>query len=233
MAANKLNILEPSVNNMCVRVFVRAAGLDFEEENVWGQTTGPEYLAKYPVHLTPTLEEEGLPRGTLGESCAIMAYLCNKHELTQFYPADAGERAMVDNAMFYLIGTFYPLLTRATYPTLQFPQYAGEVGTSEADAEMKAKAQKDAEAALADPLEAFRSFFLDDRKFVGGDEPSIADLRWVATLEFLRAIDYDFPAWTEDYMRRVEEALGEAYTGPAQDVRGYIASVKPAEQPAS
>jgi glutathione S-transferase len=222
MAANKLNILEPSVNNMCVRVFVRAAGLDFEEENVWGQTTGPEYLAKYPVHLTPTLEEEGLPKGTLGESCAIMAYLCNKHGLTQFYPADPGERAMVDNA-----------LTRATYPTLQFPQYAGEVGTSEADAEMKAKAQKDAEAALADPLEAFRSFFLDDRKFVGGDEPSIADLRWVATLEFLRAIDYDFPAWTEDYMRRVEEALGEAYTGPAQDVRGYIASVKPAEQPAS
>ena len=233
MAANKLNILEPSVNNMCVRVFVRAAGLDFEEENVWGQTTGPEYLAKYPVHLTPTLEEDGLPKGTLGESCAIMAYLCNKHGLTQFYPADPGERAMVDNAMFYLIGTFYPLLTRATYPTLQFPQYAGEVGTSEADAEMKAKAQKDAEAALADPLEAFRSFFLDDRKFIGGDHPSIADLRWVATLEFLRAIDYDFPAWTEDYMRRVEEALGEAYTGPAQAVRGYIASVKPAEQPAS
>jgi glutathione S-transferase len=233
MAANKLNILEPSVNNMCVRVFVRAAGLDFEEENVWGQTTSSEYLAKYPVHLTPTLEEEGLPKGTLGESCAIMAYLCNKHGLTQFYPADAGERAMVDNAMFFLIGTFYPLLTRATYPTLQFPQYAGEVGTSEADADMKAKAQKDAEAALADPLEAFRSFFLDDRKFIGGDHPSIADLRWVATLEFLRAIDYAFPAWTEDYMRRVEEAFGEAYTGPAQDVRGYIASVKPAAQPAS
>jgi glutathione S-transferase len=134
--------------------------------------------------------------------------------------------------MFYLIGTFYPLLTRATYPTLQFPQYPGEVGTSEADAGMKAKAQKDAEAALADPLEAFRSFFLDDRKFIGGDQPSIADLRWVATLEFLRAIDYDFPAWTEDYMRRVEDALGDAYTGPAQDVRGYIASVKPAGQPA-
>ena len=28
---------------------------------------------------------------------------------------------MVDNAMFYLIGTFYPLLTRATYPALGFP----------------------------------------------------------------------------------------------------------------
>jgi glutathione S-transferase len=217
---------------MCVRVFVRAADLDYEEENVWGQTTGPEYLAKYPVHLTPTLEEEGLPKGTLGESCAIMAYLCNKHDLTQFYPADPGERAMVDNAMFYLIGTFYPLLTRATYPTLQFPQYPGEVGTSDADDDMKAKAQKDAEAALAEPLEAFRSFFLDGRQFIGGGQPSIADIRWVATLEFLRAIDYDFPAWTEEYMRRVEDALGEAYSGPAQDVRAYIASVKPAAQPA-
>src|SRR5512133_2624558 len=153
MATTKLNILEPSVNNLCVRVLVRAAGLDFEEENVWGQTTGPEYLSKYPVHLTPTLEEEGLPKGTLGESCAIMAYLCNKHGLTQFYPTDPGERAMVDNAMFYLIGTFYPLLTRATYPALGFGQYPGEVGTSAADADMKAKAQQDAEAALAEPLE--------------------------------------------------------------------------------
>ena len=76
------------------------------------------------------LEEEGLPRGTLGESCAIMAYLCNKHGLDQFYPEDPGKRAMVDNAMFYLIGTFYPLVTRATYPVLGFAQYPGEVGTA-------------------------------------------------------------------------------------------------------
>ena len=32
---------------------------------------------------------------------------------------------MVDSAMFYLIGTLYPLVARATYPTLGFPQYAG------------------------------------------------------------------------------------------------------------
>src|SRR5919197_5094686 len=178
MAANTLNILKPSVNNLTVRIFMRAAGLDFEELDVWGQTTTPEYMAKYPAHLTPMLEEEGLPRGALGESCAIMAYLCNKHGLDQFYPRDPAQRAMVDNAMFYLIGTFYPLLTRATYPTLGFPQYAGEVGTSDADDEMKAKAQKDAEAALADPLDVYRAFFLDGKAFIGGDGPSIADIRW-------------------------------------------------------
>jgi glutathione S-transferase len=226
MAANTLNILTPSVNNLTVRIFVRAAGLDFEEVDVWGKTTEPEYLAKYPAHLTPMLEEEGLPRGYLGESCAIMAYLCNKHGLEQYYPSDPGRRAMIDNAMFYLIGTFYPLLARATYPTLGFPQYAGEVATSEADDEMKAKAAKDAEAALAEPLEVFHTFFMDGKPFIGGDHPSIADIRLAATLEFLRSIDYDFPPWAEEFMSRMESTLGDAYSEPAADVRGFVASVK-------
>ena len=226
MAANTLNILKPSVNNLTVRIFVRAAGLDFEELDVWGKTTTPEYLAKYPAHLTPMLEEEGLPRGALGESCAIMQYLCNKHGLDQFYPTDPAQRAMVDNAMFYLIGTFYPLLTRATYPALGFGQYPGEVATSGADDDMKAKAQRDAEAALAEPLDVFRSFFLDGKQFIGGDSPSIADIRLAATLEFLNAIDYEFPRWATEYMTAMESALGEAYSEPAADVRGYIASVK-------
>ena len=226
MAANTLNILKPSVNNLTVRIFVRAAGLEFEEQDVWGRTTAPEYLEKYPAHLTPMLEEEGLPRGTLGESCAIMAYLCNKHGLDRFYPTDPGRRAMVDNAMFYLIGTFYPLLTRATYPALGFPQYPGEVATSEADDAAKAKAQADAEAALAEPLDVYRTFFLAGQPFIGGDTPSIADIRLAATLEFLRAIDYAFPEWAEDYMRRMEETLGDAYSEPVADVRGYVESVK-------
>jgi glutathione S-transferase len=219
---NTLNILKPSVNNLTVRIFVRAADLDFEEVDVWGQTTSPEYLAKYPAHLTPMLETDGLPRGTLGESCAIMAYLCNKHGLDRFYPSDPGERAMVDNAMFYLIGTFYPLVTRATYPALGFPQYPGEVGTSEADDAMKQKAVDDATAALADPLEVYNSFFIGDKQFIGGDSPCIADFRFAATLEFLRAIDYELPAWAEDYMQRMESTLGDAYSEPVADVRGYI-----------
>ena len=41
MAAHTLNILTPSVNNLTARIFVRAAGLDFEEKDVWGKTTEP------------------------------------------------------------------------------------------------------------------------------------------------------------------------------------------------
>ena len=226
MAENTLSVLLPSVNNLTARIFVRAAGLDFEETDVWGNKSTPEFLAKDPADLTPLLEEAGLPKGALWESCAIMQYLCNKHDLDRFYPKDPGERAMVDSAMFYLVGTFYPLVARATYPTLGFPQYPGEVATSEAGDDMKAKAQKDAEEALAGPLDAFRAWFLEGRTFVGGDHPSIADMRWAATLEFLRGIDYEFPAWAEEYMSAVESTLGEAYSEPAADVRGFVGLAK-------
>jgi glutathione S-transferase len=227
VADNTISILKPSVNNLTVRVFVRAAGLDFEEVDVWGKKSTPEFLAKDPADLTPLLEEAGLPRGSLWESCAIMQYLCNRHGLDRFYPTDPGERAMVDSAMFYLTGTLYPLLARATYPALSFGQYPGEVATAEgADDAMKAKAQADAEAALAGPLDAYRVWFFAGRPFIGGDAPSIADIRLAATLEFLRAIDYELPAWAEEFMAAIEAALGEAYSEPAADVRGYVEHVK-------
>jgi glutathione S-transferase len=226
MATNTLSILKPSVNNLTTRILVRAARLDYEELDVWGKKSTPEFLAKDPADLTPLLEESGLPKGSLWESCAIMQYLCNKHGLDEFYPSDPGERAMVDSAMFYLTGTLYPLLARATYPALGFGQYPGEVATSDADDDMKAKARKDAEAAIAGPLEVYRAWFLDGKTFIGGDTPSIADMRLAATLEFLRAIDYDFPAWAEEYMTAIETTLGEAYSEPAADVRGYIDYVR-------
>jgi glutathione S-transferase len=63
---------------------------------------------------------------------------------------------------------------------------------------------------------------MDGRRFIGGDHPSIADIRLAATLEFLHAVDYDFPTWTTEYMDAVEEALGSAYTEPAADVRAFV-----------
>jgi glutathione S-transferase len=228
MADITLHILKPSVNNLTARIFVRAAGLDFEEVDVWGKTTTPEFLAMNPAHLTPTMETQGLPRGAMWESCAIMQYLCNTHDelAERFYPKEPGERAMIDSAMCYLLATLYPLVARATYPVLNFPQYPGEVGTSDADADAKEEARRAAEAALAAPLDVYHQFFMDGKRFIGGETPSIADMRLAATLEFLNAIDYDFPEWAREYMAAMEAALGDAYSEPAADVRGYIASVK-------
>jgi glutathione S-transferase len=226
MAAIKLHVLKPSVNNMAARVFVRAAKLDFTEDDVYGKTRSKEFLAMNPAHMTPMIEVKGLPKGVMWESCAIMQYLSNKHGITKFYPKAVAKRGMIDSAMFYLIGTLYPLVARATYPNLGFAQYAGEVGASNLDASHKAEAQKAAMDAIAEPLDVFHKFFMDSGAFIGGTKPSIADIRLAATLEFLAVVDYDLPAWARKYMAAMEKSLGKAYAEPAGDVRGYIAYVK-------
>src|SRR5207249_917661 len=100
---------------------------------------------------------------------------------------------------------------------LAFPQYPGEVGSSDAGAELKAAAQQTATAAIAEPLDVYHAFYMDGKPFIGGAEPSIADMRLAASLEFLNAIDYDFPAWAEEYIAAMETSLGEAYAEPAAD----------------
>jgi len=226
----KLNMLPPSVNNMSVRVFVRAVGLPVEEENVWGKTQDDEYLSKYPAGLTPTVETEELPQGVLGESCAVMMYLASREGRDDLYPTDLGRRAMVDAANFYTMSILYPLLTRATYPRLGFPGYPGEVSTSEASEDDKEAARKTAEEALPRILDTYRKFYGVDKGFIGGGESAtIADIRLASTLEFLAVMDTELPDWAKDYMQRVESALGDAYSEPAADVRGYIAQVT--EQP--
>jgi glutathione S-transferase len=225
--AMKLNMLPPSVNNMSVRVFVRAAGIPVEEENVWGKTGEDEYLGKYPPGLTPTIESEELPSGVLGESCAVMMYLASREGRDDLYPADLKRRAMVDAANFYTLSIFYPVLTRATYPLLGFGGYPGEVSTSDASDEAKEAARKSAEDALPRILDTFPAFWGTDTGFIGGgDSPTVADIRLASTLEFLAVTETGIPDWGKDYIERVESALGEAYTEPAGDVRGYVAQVK-------
>ena len=189
----KLHVIKASVNSMPVRVLVRAAGLEFTEEDAYGKTRSEAFIAKCPAHLTPFLEDDDSPAVRLWESCAIMQYLCNKNGLTDFYPDDAAERARTDSAMFYLTGTLYPMLARAVYPVLGFPLYAGEVGASSATDGEKETARRAAQAALAEPLEVFHSWFIGERKFIGGRSPSIADIRLASTLEFLAAIDESRP----------------------------------------
>lgn len=222
-----LHMLPPSVNNLTVRVFLRAAGLPFEETNAWGKTRSPEFMAKIPAHLTPAIEDSDHPRGAMWESCAIMMFLANQHRLEALYPSDPGKRALVDSANFYLTGTLYPLVARATYPRLGFPTYPGEVNSTEGvSPELKISARGAAEAAIAEPLEVFNTYFIRGGFIGDGASPTIADIRLCATLEFLAMADAALPDWAKAYIDRVEAALGKAYSEPAADVRGFIAHAK-------
>ena len=173
------------------------------------------------------MEAADLPKGVVWESCAIMQYLCNKHHLDTFYPTDpakAGDGRQRD--VLYRRHALSLHRPRDLSARSDSRNIAGEVGASDADAAAKDKAQKAAVAAVGETLEVFQKFYLDGKTFIGGDHPSIADIRLASSLEFLNAIDYPFPDWAKTYMAAVEKALGDAYAEPAGDVEGYIAYVK-------
>jgi hypothetical protein len=88
------------------------------------------------------------------------------------------------------IGTRYLLVARATFSTHGFRQCAGDLATSEADAEMKAGAATDTASA-------------------------IVDVGLCATLEFLIPINLELPTWTAELMSAVKEVLGDAYSESA------------------
>ena len=222
----KLNVLKPSVNNMAVRVFMRTAHLDFTEDDVYGKTRTADFLAKNPAHLDADAGNnriaEGWPVGELCHHAVPVQQARHQQILSEERRAARHDR----QRHVYIIGTLYPLVARATYPALGFPQYPGEVGASDADASAKTTAQKAAIAAIAEPLDVFHKFYMDGKPFIGGTTPTIADIRLAATLEFLAAVDYPLPSWAKNYTAAMESSLGKAYSEPAADVRGYIAYVK-------
>ena len=63
MSAIKLHVIKPSVNNMTARVFVRAAKLDFTEDDVYGKTRTDEFLGE---ESCPSDADDGGPRSAKG-----------------------------------------------------------------------------------------------------------------------------------------------------------------------
>ena len=227
MAANTLNVLTPSVNNLTARVFVRAAGLDFEEVDVWGQTTTPEFLAKDPAHLTPLLEEDGLPRGSLWESCAIMQYLCNKHGLDAVLPDGPGRAG--DGRQRDVLPDRHALSAgRARHlPDARLPPVPGRGRRPPTPT----TASRPRPSRTPRPRSPSRSTRTARSSSTAGRSSAATRPRSPTSASPRRsssckAIDYPFPDWAQEYMAAVESALGDAYSEPAADVRGFVASVK-------
>ena len=183
---------------------------------------------KIPLSSTSMLEAKELPKGGMWESCAIMQYLCNKHEMTKFYPKSAEQRATIDSAMFYIIGTLYPLVARSTYPALGGLCF---IRVKRARA-MPIRPRRRRRRSPPSPRSRSRSrcstsFHMDGKPFIGGATPSIADMRLTAaTLEFLSLIDHPLPVWAKTYIADMETSLGKAALNPQTHVWGYIAYVK-------
>ncbi|XP_023939624.1 glutathione S-transferase 1-1 [Bicyclus anynana] len=138
-----------------------------------GEHLKPEYLKINPQHTVPTLVDDGYP---IYESRAIITYLVNKYgKGSALYPEEPKARALVDQRLYFDIGTLYQRFGDYFYPQI----FGG------------APADKDKLAKVEDALQLLDTF-LDGQKYVAGPNLTVADLSIVAGVSSFEASDIDF-----------------------------------------
>ena len=126
-----------------------------------------------PQHCIPTLVDNGFP---LWESRAIQMYLVEKYgeKDSSLYPTDPQKRAVVNQRLFFDMGTLYQRFGEYWYPQLF----------------MKAPASPDAMKKMEDAME-FLNTFLEGQKYAAGDEITIADHALAATCATYEVTKFD------------------------------------------
>ena len=145
------------------------AGLEYEPipvEMANGEHMSAQYRAINPNHQVPTLLDGDIK---LHESNAILRYLCVKHALTDWYPADLPARAAVEQWLDWTQCRLGPAVTSIVFNRV----FMGDKGDQAAIARGIEQMVE-----LADILEND----LDGKVFLAGDGPTIADLALASNL---------------------------------------------------
>ena len=157
-------------------------------------TRDPEYMKKFPNATIPGLEETD-SGFLLGESLAIMTYLCTKHGWTDLYPDDPERRSKVDSILHYHHRSFKEA-------TLAFfaPKVRTDLGLAEPVIEMSRRV-------FTNGLKAMETQWLANNQYLTGDSPTVADMAAYVELgqlkkEFTNTFDYqgfsNVSRWLDD-----------------------------------
>jgi len=150
-----------------VRIALALKGLEPEQAFIHlrkGEQRAPDYLAKNPLGLVPTLEDGG---ATITQSLAICEYLDETHKGAPFLPADPVGRARVRALAYSIACDIHPI------NNLRVLLYLLKVLKIE-------KAAHDAwyRHWIAVGFEALEKMLADGKagKFCHGDAPTLADI---------------------------------------------------------
>ena len=131
-----------------------------------------------PNRRVPTMDDNGFG---LFESCAILRYLCNKYSLEDhWYPKDIQARSKVEEALDWFPGN---LRCGAFRFIGLIPKRTGKPVSDEKRTELT--------TTLKNSLNMIENYFLKGRKFVGGDNISIADLQFLCEVQQYLMMDKD------------------------------------------
>lgn len=149
-----------------VIMLAKALGVELNKKTLnlmEGEHLKPEFVQINPQHTIPTLVDNGF---ALWESRAILIYLAQKYgKDDSLYPKDPQKQAVVNQRLYFDMGTLYTAFAEYYYP--QFRQ--GKPADPEAF--------KKVENAFG-----FLNTFLEGHEYVAGDNLTIADIAILATV---------------------------------------------------
>ncbi|XP_068157672.1 glutathione S-transferase D5-like [Drosophila tropicalis] len=160
--------------NRSVLMVAKALGLKLNVKvlNVQrGDQLKPEFVRINPQHTVPTLVDNGF---ALWEARAILTYLVEKYAKTDsLYPKDPKQRALVNQRLYFDIGTLNQSFMDYYYPIFH---------SKPADPE----AFKKVESAFG-----FLDIFLEGQEFVAGKQLTLADISILATVSTFDIFKFD------------------------------------------
>ncbi|XP_061400690.1 glutathione S-transferase 4-like [Musca vetustissima] len=160
-----------------VLMTAKALGIELNKKTLnlfEGEHLKPEFLKINPQHTIPTLVDNGF---SLWESRAIMVYLVEKYgkQDDPLYPSCPKKRAVINQRLYFDIGTLYQRFANYFYP--QFKE------KKPADPEQLKKLEEAFE---------FLNTFLSESKYAAGDNLTLADLALLASVSTFEAVNVDF-----------------------------------------
>lgn len=172
----------------------------------------PEFLKINPQHTVPALVDDGF---ILWESRAIQAYLVDKYAKNDsLYPKCLEKRALVNQRLYFDLGTLYARLADYYYPQL-FNKVP-----------LNPEKLKKLEDAVG-----FLNTFLEGNTYAAGDVLTIADISLVTTVSTMECFNFDLSKY--DNILRWYANMKVACPGydrnekRVADLKTYLDSKKP------
>lgn len=153
-----------SINVQKVMWCAGELGLDVERIDVGGAFGGndqPDYLAKNPTGLVPTLEDHGF---VLWESNTIVRYLCETYGEAPWRPADVAGRYHAQQWMDFYLSQIHAQMTVIFWGLIRTPPEKRDMAAIEAARDKAAKWWALVDGQLA------------GHNYITGDDPTFGDI---------------------------------------------------------
>lgn len=180
----------------CRSVMMTARSLGVELDNkllnvLGGEQLQPQFVELNPQHTIPTINDNGF---ILWESRAIQQYLVETYgKDSNLYPAHPQQRALVNQRLYFDIGTLYLRMMAILRPIIR------EGATSIDPVQVKKL-----EEALG-----WLEKFLTTNVYVAGTHMTIADHSIAATVSTLQATGFNLAGWShvKSWLSRCEQEV--------------------------